>query len=82
MDSPDFNSIITLSIEFFEKILHKWYLLTGAGLKPAPTKLMFRNFKVRNIAARQPPESPFSKGDLRKSPLIKGAGGCLCLALQ
>ena len=36
---------------------------------------MFRNFKVRSIAGRQPPESPFIKGDLRNSPLIKGARG-------
>src|SRR3990167_2552814 len=36
---------------------------------------MFRNFKVRSIAIRQPPESPFSKGDLRNSPLIKGVRG-------
>jgi len=34
---------------------------------------MFRNFKVESIAIRQPPESPFSKGDLRNSPLIKRA---------
>ena len=37
--------------------------------------LMFRNFKVRRIAIRQPPESPFSKGDVKNSPLIKGARG-------
>ena len=29
------------------------------------------------MATKQPPESPFSKGDLRKSPLTKGARG-LC----
>ena len=38
---------------------------------------MYRNFKVCIMATKQPPESPFSKGDLRKSPLIKGARG-LC----
>jgi|GEM_PF-5244607 len=36
---------------------------------------MYRNFKVRSIAIRQPPEAPFIKGDLRKSPLEKGARG-------
>ena len=36
---------------------------------------MYRNFKVCIIATGQPPESPFSNGDLRKSPLIKGARG-------
>src|SRR3990172_9554032 len=34
--------------------------------------LMYRNFKLRSIAIRQPPESPFINGDLRNSPLIKG----------
>jgi len=46
--------------------------------------LMFRNFKVCIIAIGQPPESPFSKGDLRKSinkggpkeiPINKGGEG-------
>ena len=41
---------------------------------------MYRNFKVCIMATKQPPESPFSKGDLRKSPLIKGARG-LCFLL-
>ena len=36
--------------------------------------LMYRNFKVCIMATKQPPESPFSKGDLRKSSLVKGAG--------
>ena len=36
---------------------------------------MYRNFNVCIIATGQPPESPFSNGDLRKSPLIKGARG-------
>jgi len=40
---------------------------------------MYRNFKVESIAVRQPPESPFSKGDFRNSPLIKGARGLFML---
>jgi len=40
---------------------------------------MLREFKVGSIEVRQPPESPFSKGDLTKSPLIKGARGLFLL---
>nr|CAJ71078.1 unknown protein [Candidatus Kuenenia stuttgartiensis] len=34
--------------------------------------------KLRIIWLKQPPKSPFSKGDLRNSPLINGVRGLFC----
>ena len=49
-----------------QKINSKKKVVGFLSFKTQPN-LMYRNFKVCIMATKQPPESPFSKGDLRKS---------------